>query len=148
MKKCTRCGIEKELSGFSLLKRTGKEAAACKSCSAERQRDAYKNNPSYKESRKKWSKAHGPEQHHRKAWVRHNITEDQFNRIKSKYDGMCHVCRLRLGTAIDHDHTCCPGGFSCGNCVRGFLCHQCNTALGSLGDSREILLNAVEYLGV
>lgn len=43
---------------------------------------------------------------------------------------------------LDHDHACCPpGGFekrtrvSCGRCVRGWLCHGCNTALGHLQEN-------------
>ena len=34
--------------------------------------------------------------------------------------------------AVDHDHACCPGPTSCGQCVRGFLCPGCNMAEGNL----------------
>jgi Recombination endonuclease VII len=52
----------------------------------------------------------------------------------------CEICgrtpaqRLQ----VDHDHT--SGKF------RGWLCRQCNTALGSLGDSLEALQRAAAYL--
>tara|TARA_Y100000004_G_scaffold28565_1_gene29331 strand:- start:105 stop:437 length:333 start_codon:yes stop_codon:yes gene_type:complete len=39
---------------------------------------------------------------------------------------------------LDHDHE--SGQF------RGWLCKQCNTGLGNLGDDLESLLRAVQYL--
>ncbi|WP_165821714.1 endonuclease domain-containing protein [Mycobacterium colombiense] len=49
----------------------------------------------------------------------------------------CYVCgapRDRNGRAlrIDHDHTCCPGRFGCGECVRGVLCNLHNIQAGYL----------------
>lgn len=39
---------------------------------------------------------------------------------------------------LDHDHE--TGMF------RGWLCHRCNTGIGSLGDSAEGLENALRYV--
>lgn len=56
----------------------------------------------------------------------------------------CEICGraawLELRAfALDHDHT--TGKFC------GWLCSPCNTALGLLGDSREVLEKAIAYLG-
>lgn len=48
---------------------------------------------------------------------------------------------------IDHDHNCCPKKWSCGKCVRGLLCHNCNIGLGLLGDSRRRLEGLLVYMG-
>jgi Recombination endonuclease VII len=40
---------------------------------------------------------------------------------------------------IDHDHRCCPHGFSCGRCVRGILHPGCNTALGHVESALNIV---------
>lgn len=53
---------------------------------------------------------------------------------------------------IDHDHQCCPRGkfkrgkHSCGKCVRGVLCSNCNTALGLLKEDARRMYGLVEYL--
>lgn len=51
----------------------------------------------------------------------------------------------RSTLTVDHDHRCCPGSFSCGLCVRGFLCQSCNLAIGLLQDNRDFVSNAVSY---
>lgn len=45
---------------------------------------------------------------------------------------------------VDHDHSCCPGARSCGKCIRGILCNNCNRALGILGDHN--IQNALSYI--
>lgn len=47
---------------------------------------------------------------------------------------------------IDHDHACCPGIGSCGECVRGLLCHDCNILLGMAKDSADRLDQVKKYL--
>jgi len=57
-----------------------------------------------------------------------------------------HGSRERKALAVDHNHACCPGRKSCGECVRGLLCSNCNKALGLVRDSVETLRNMIEYV--
>ena len=51
----------------------------------------------------------------------------------------CHNCDKKTEKLIfDHDHDT--------NQFRGWLCYQCNTAIGNLGDSIEGLKRALRYL--
>ena len=52
----------------------------------------------------------------------------------------------RVNMAVDHDHTHCPGAASCGLCVRGLLCRNCNSATGMLRDDPERAKGIAEYL--
>lgn len=45
---------------------------------------------------------------------------------------ICGACGSRNDLKIDHDHACCPAQMGCDICVRGYLCHACNTAEGLL----------------
>jgi hypothetical protein len=66
-----------------------------------------------------------------RAW-NYTLTVDE---VKVLLEGGCDVCGSKDKLHIDHDHKCCPTGASprsCGKCVRGVLCHSCNTALGLL----------------
>ena len=68
----------------------------------------------------------------------------------------CDLCLRRLDRrtnaaqpTIDHDHRCCTGDRSCGNCVRGILCGRCNTWIGNLENMLEVhdLKDVFVYLG-
>lgn len=63
-------------------------------------------------------------------------------------DAKCAMCGETEDLHIDHDHACCdnPKGGSCGACVRGLLCANCNHLLGFAGDKPERLMAAVAYL--
>lgn len=57
-----------------------------------------------------------------------------------------HKKRFRPVHAVDHDHSCCPGGRSCGRCVRGILCRKCNVAIGYLNDDPALAKAVSDYL--
>jgi len=61
--------------------------------------------------------------------------------ILSEEDGRgkpCGICKRRPGTHFDHNHE--TGEF------RGWLCNNCNSALGLLGDNPDIVKRAYYYL--
>jgi len=76
------------------------------------------------------------------------LTLEKRDQMISDQDGKCLICKREFEETphIDHDHQCCPGKNSCGKCIRGLLCHHCNTALGNFKDDVSILESAIEYL--
>lgn len=84
---------------------------------------------------------------------RYGITPGEYKRMWLEQGGNCAVCRKPESAnryrvlAVDHDHSCCPGSKSCGNCVRGLLCNACNRFLGFARDNPAVMLNAIGYLG-
>ena len=81
----------------------------------------------------------------------YNVTREQYEEMFKSQDGRCAICgnppkEGGKGLHVDHDHGCCPGGKSCGKCVRGLLCSSCNTAIGLLKDNPELLTAAIDYL--
>jgi hypothetical protein len=84
---------------------------------------------------------------------KYKLTAVTYTELLNKQDGKClGCCRTpeevsMVLLCVDHDHNCCPTpGKSCGNCNRGLLCRQCNTAIGQVGDSIETLQRLIEYL--
>ena len=77
---------------------------------------------------------------------KHHITKESYDLLLNKHDGRCWICFDAKAINIDHDHSCCPGTYSCGNCIRGILCNNCNTAIGLLKDSPKVINSALLYL--
>ena len=120
-KRCSTCREWKELAQFAPVKRTVDGLRGyCRECNIERHR------------RRKWG-----------------MSLSQLLAIVDKQQG-CAICHAsepgQIGWVVDHDHACCPGGTSCGKCIRGVLCARCNCMLGFAKDDREVLIEGAAYL--
>lgn len=74
--------------------------------------------------------------------IRYGITEEQYQQLLAKQDGVCAICERPDRTydhlSVDHDHET--------GAVRGLLCGHCNHAIGKMGDDPELLRKAALYL--
>ena len=70
------------------------------------------------------------------------ITADQYEGMFRRQNGACAICRgINLNgkrLCVDHDHRT--------GIVRALLCDVCNTTLGKVGESIEILTALSEYI--
>lgn len=78
---------------------------------------------------------------------RYKLTIEQYDALLAKQHGLCAIdaCGCKA-EHIDHDHRCCPGVTTCGQCIRGVLCAKCNKMLGLARDSIDVLDAASHYL--
>jgi hypothetical protein len=144
-KKCPNCETEKPLTEYHKSKSSKSKLKIqpyCKSCGIIKQRNWINNNPDLYNAQKL-----------RQRLKRFNLTVDQYDDLLAKQNGECAVCGTVLSSlptsrlSVDHDHACCSGPTSCGNCVRGLLCTNCNSGLGHFKDNPNLLLSAIRYLG-
>jgi len=92
--------------------------------------------------RKKWKQysKRNPEKIRAKNFKdRYGIGIEEYEALKDQQDGKCGIC----GTTghvlyVDHCHDTQK--------IRGLLCHKCNTGMGMLQDSIEVLNKALRYL--
>lgn len=73
------------------------------------------------------------------------VLEDLFE-LQDYRCGICSKDIIEEGYHVDHDHACCPGEKTCGKCIRGLLCPNCNRGLGQFKDSVKSLAAAIVYL--
>lgn len=79
------------------------------------------------------------------------ITLAEYELLLAKQGGKCAICStVECPTgkqfAVDHDHRCCPGAKTCGKCIRGLLCNNCNYILGLLHDDTHHARRVIQYL--
>lgn len=73
----------------------------------------------------------------------YRITIEQYNVMFAEQEGKClgcfkHQSNFKKALCVDHDHKTGK--------IRGLLCSNCNTGLGLIKDSSDILMNLIEYL--
>jgi len=141
---CTKCRIEKDPSSFS--KEPTKKNGLCSQCKECRNAGLLARRHLAPDVR--W---------HQDLVRNYGITGEAYSALFEAQSGLCAICEqpetatyrgrlMRL--SVDHDHECCPGKKSCGQCIRGLLCNRCNNrVLGSVSDDIDILKAAVVYLG-
>lgn len=109
---------------YASTKRKGGVSPYCKSC--------YKRQQSSEISRGK-RKASDLKRRYGLGWK-------DYTALVINQGGKCGSCKSAdYPLVVDHDHR--------SGTVRGLLCHKCNRAIGSLGDSVEGLKAALRYLG-
>ena len=86
-------------------------------------------------------------------WMQDKRLRDHYNHTLEDYYtfldeqtgcGICHTLtpggRGEVWFEIDHDHDCmngCTGKLSCGKCVRGVVCHRCNSVVIPIFEGRR-----------
>jgi hypothetical protein len=87
---------------------------------------------------------------HYDRYRKYKLNPEAFDKMLAEQCNRCLVCGHEFTDAnppvIDHDHNCCPGTKTCGQCIGGLLHSNCNSALGKLHDDPEICLMAAIYL--
>lgn len=74
----------------------------------------------------------------------HGVTQS-FMRELTGGSPKCGACGSEENLKVDHSHDHCPAQRGCRDCVRGWLCHGCNTAEGLLRTPERARLLA-EYM--
>lgn len=125
-------------------------AAAAKSnlINAEYRREYYqKNKERYAERQKAWKQANPnrSKEYSRKSLLKkYGLTEECYSKLLAAQGNCCATCgspEPKTKTEkffIDHCHKT--------GAVRELLCHRCNTALGMVRDSPELLVQLASYL--
>lgn len=80
----------------------------------------------------------------------YGLADGDYGRVLEAQGGVCAICQRANGAtrklSVDHDHACCDGPVSCGQCVRGLICRPCNDLLGHARDDTAFFARAIQYL--
>jgi hypothetical protein len=79
---------------------------------------------------------------------KYGLTKEACDILLRMQEGKCACCDELLNGkfTVDHNHACCDSVQTCGKCIRGLLCMNCNAGLGNFKDDVMWLLKAICYL--
>lgn len=150
-------------------KKTGQIYSICKDCDTQRSLEYQQRNKEtrttyvkdYREVNREKLKAYDRERNQsseRKLAMKASKLKHSYGLTLEQYYGMweaqnnkCAICKKdliegKLGAHVDHDHTCCSGKTSCGKCIRGILCFDCNNGIERFKDNPALCREAALYL--
>lgn len=140
---CTKCGKEFSLSEFHNDSHSrGGKRSHCRYCILAANRAWQARDPQHAKEcwMRSYRKTYTPAVCHRRRLTHHGITEEQYQLLKAFNHGKCHICGgdLSIREHIDHCHKT--------GIIRGLLCVQCNTAIGSFEDNPIFMQRAMQYI--
>lgn len=155
VKRCGRCGDTKTIDSFEKheVNRDGVRGN-CVLCRKHiNQKSYHKHKERICEEAKQKRKDDPEGERNSDLKSRFKITLEDFEKMFAEQGYACAACGTldpiveKRKWNVDHDHSCCPSSRkTCGNCIRGILCRDCNIALGMVKDSPQRLMQLVDYL--
>lgn len=159
---CSVCKEEKRIDLFHRQK-AGKSGrtARCKECSKKAATEWYRKNKdraaAYSRERSARPEAQKKDRDYR-LFSTYKISPDFYSYLTAIHGDLCGICGNKetavhgrtgkpVSLSVDHDHGCCSLEKSCGKCIRGLLCRDCNVGIAKFHDDPERLSKAIAYLG-
>jgi hypothetical protein len=153
---CPRCDTIKHVSEFysyhGILDRS-----SCKSCRISMTSTYRNENLELVRSKAAIYRAENKEltSYRNRVWhlkKNYGLTLEQYDEMLASQDGKCFLCGTtdtspKNNFAVDHDHACCPGSKTCGKCIRGLLCFNCNFVVGYI-ERKFVFGELAMYLGI
>lgn len=140
MKTCTRCNMLTDNFPVNTRNKDGL-GSWCRPCHSAYQREQW---------RLKGDRRTQEGRRYDELRLNYGLEKEEVNKILLYQDYKCATCKAPfdgLTFDTDHDWSCCNRPrYSCGDCVRGFLCRDCNTGIGKLKEDITILQAAIDYL--
>jgi hypothetical protein len=135
-KMCRTCGLIKPVAEFHRSRRDG-VGPHCRKCHNARNRAVWHADPHRaRQYGAKWKRENPNRNWSSRLWYLYRLTLDRYEEMLTRQGGGCLICGTpdERGNklSVHHDHRCCPGKRSCGECVVALLCGDCNRAEGLL----------------
>ena len=150
----THCRNGHEFTDDNIYINSVTKQRGCLECRTRYSKKLYKDRAEQVKEQMRQERKDNPDKFRtRELWRCHKLTPERYDEMLAEQGGVCKGCgrtpekeRYRR-LSVDHDHACCPQKRNtCGKCVRGLLCGDCNKAIGSLKDSPELLRRLADYI--